>query len=193
MIQNKDDYLHYLNEDQKALGAYTKYPIFNDNIMIMLTDPCWKFQKLMRKLEYYTNCKKNIIWKPFIWYLRYKYQRMSILLGFSIPINIFDEGLCIGHYGSIIISRHAKIGKYCTVYPGINIGGDNASAQIGNNCYMGPGVKMFNSIKIGNNVKIGANSVVNKSFEENNIIIAGIPAKIINHINENYKVNAGKK
>jgi len=38
------------------------------------------------------------------------------------------------------------------------------------------------NIKLGNNVKVGANAVVNKTFDEDNIIIAGIPAIIVNHI-----------
>jgi serine O-acetyltransferase len=188
MIATKKEYYCYLKEDQKALGAYTRHPVFKDNIMILLTDPCWKFQKLLRKLEYYTNCKKKFIWKPFIYFLRLKFQKMSINLGLTIPINVFEEGLCIAHYGSIIISRHAKIGKYCTVNSCVNIGGNSSAAIIGDNCYLGPGVKIFNPIKIGNNVKIGANAVVNKDFDEDNIIIAGVPAKIVNHITSEYKV-----
>jgi serine O-acetyltransferase len=193
MITNKKEYIYYLKEDQKALGAYTKHPIFKDNIMVLLTDPCWKFQKILRKLEYWTNCKKNIFWKPYIFFLRWKFQRISIDLGLTIPINVFEEGLCIAHYGSIIISRHAKIGKYCTVNSCVNIGGNCSAAIIGDNCYLGPGVKIFNPIKIGNNVKIGANAVVNKSFEDNNIIIAGVPAKVVSHINMNYKVMGKNK
>lgn len=50
---------------------------------------------------------------------------------------------------------------------------------IGDNCYIGPGAKLFGDIRIGNNVAIGANSVVNKSFEDN-VTIAGVPAKIVN-------------
>ncbi|WP_346316611.1 DapH/DapD/GlmU-related protein [Chitinophaga sp. YIM B06452] len=182
MITSRKDYLFYLKEDQRALGAYTKYPIFADNIMILLTDPCWKFQKLMRKLEYWTNCKKHPVWKPYIWYLRKKYQRLSVNLGFSIPINVFEEGLCIVHYGSIIVSRHARIGKNCVIHSCVNIGGHGIAATIGDNCYLGPGAKIFNPITIGNNVKIGANSVVNKSFNEDNIVVAGVPAKIVNRI-----------
>ena len=188
MIKTKDEYLHYLKEDQKALGTYTKHPIFSNNIMVLLTDPCWKFQKLLRELEYWSNCKKNIIWRPYLYYLRWRFQKTSIKMGLTIPINVFEEGLCIKHYGSIIISRHAKTGKNCTINSCVNIGGEGSAAKIGDNCYLGPGVKIFNPIKIGNNVKIGANAVVNKSFEEDNIIIAGVPAKIVNHITKDYKV-----
>ena len=50
---------------------------------------------------------------------------------------------------------------------------------IGDNCFIGPGVKMFGNIKIGNNVAIGANSVVNKDVEDN-VTVVGVPAKIVN-------------
>lgn len=184
MISSKKDYLRYLRADQKAQGAYTKHPVFSDNIMILLTDPCWQFQKLMRKLEYWTNCKKHPVWKPYIYYLRKRFQRMSINLGFSIPINVFEEGLCIVHYGSIVVSRHAKIGKNCIIHSCTNIGGsaDRTAATIGDNCYIGPGVKIFNTIIIGNNVKMGANSVVNKSFPEGNVVVAGAPAGIVRYL-----------
>ncbi|MCL1632285.1 serine acetyltransferase [Sporolactobacillus sp. CPB3-1] len=181
MIKSKTDYLHYLKEDQKALGAFTKHPVFSDNMMILLTDPCWKFEKLMRKLEYWTNCKTRLIDKPYLWILRKKYQRLSIRLGFSIPINIFEEGLCIGHYGSVVVSRHAKVGRYCTIHSCVNIGGtpDKKSATIGDYCFIGPGAKLFNDITLADHIKIGANSVVNKSFHEKGVTIAGVPAKIV--------------
>ncbi|MFB9276305.1 serine O-acetyltransferase [Cohnella cellulosilytica] len=188
MITNKQDYMRYLEEDRRALGAYTKYPILQNNIMILLTDPCWKFQKLLRKLEYWTNCKCSAIWRPYIYYLRWRFQKNSLLLGVTIPLNVCEEGLCIAHYGSIVISRHAKIGKRCIIQSGVNIGGNGSAATIGDDCYLGPGCKIYNPITIGNNVKIGANAVVNKSFPEDNIVLAGIPAKIVNRIDEDYKV-----
>lgn len=62
-----------------------------------------------------------------------------------------------------------------------NNGREN-SPHIRDNCFLGPGAKLFGKINIGNNVKVGANSVVNKSFPCN-IIIAGVPTKIIKYIN----------
>ncbi|WP_260267260.1 serine O-acetyltransferase [Pediococcus parvulus] len=51
---------------------------------------------------------------------------------------------------------------------------------IGDNVYIGPGAKLFGKIHIGNNCAIGANAVVNKNVPDN-VTVAGIPAKIINH------------
>ena len=41
---------------------------------------------------------------------------------------------------------------------------------------------MFGRIEIADGIAIGANAVVNKSFLENNISIAGIPAKKIGNM-----------
>ena len=60
-----------------------------------------------------------------------------------------------------------------------NIGAYEGGAPvIGDNVYIGPGAKIFGDITIGNNVSIGANAVVNRSFPDN-VIIAGVPAKVI--------------
>ena len=48
--------------------------------------------------------------------------------------------------------------------------------------YIAPGAKIYGNIIIANNIAIGANAVVNKSFEEENILIAGNPAKKIKTI-----------
>lgn len=112
------------------------------------------------------------------WHIQHKIW--GILLGFSIPINVIEEGLCLYHYGYVVISRHAKIGKWCSIHSGVNIGQNwtaDDTPEIGDYCFISPGAKLFGRIKLGNRIVIGANAVVNRSFEEDNITIAGIPAK----------------
>lgn len=102
---------------------------------------------------------------------------------FSIPINCVGKGLCIAHIGQIIINPYASIGENCRIHVGVNIGADarisNAVPIIGNNVYIGAGAKIFGQIEIADGIAIGANAVVNKSFLEENISIAGVPAKKI--------------
>ncbi len=62
---------------------------------------------------------------------------------------------------------------------GTQAGTTDRAPSIGNNAYIGPGAKIFGPIYIADGIAIGANSVVNKSFNESNITIAGIPAKKI--------------
>ncbi|MCA0132691.1 serine O-acetyltransferase [Winogradskyella alexanderae] len=123
--------------------------------------------------------------KLYIAYLRYRYKKISIKLGFSIPINVFGPGLSIVHYGTIVVNKSTKVGANCRMHACVNIGasgGEAAAPQLGNNVYIAPGAKIFGKIKIPNNTAIGANAVVNKSFEKENTIIAGIPAKVIGSV-----------
>lgn len=78
----------------------------------------------------------------------------------------------------------AKIGANCNLHVCTNIGvaagATHKVPNLGNNIYIAPGVKIFGDVEIADNIAIGANAVVNKSFLEPNIAIAGGPAKKIN-------------
>lgn len=174
MIENKNDLKEYLIADRNALRITRNRPKF-------FGDEIWKFEICLRKLEYYTNVKKK---KILYLITKYRYHKLSVKCNFYIPVNVFDKGLSIGHIGPIIINDYAKIGKNCRVHVGVNIGATLNKPKdapiIGNNCYIGPGAKIYGKIKIGNNVAIGANAVVNKDFDDN-VMIAGIPAVVKNN------------
>lgn len=51
---------------------------------------------------------------------------------------------------------------------------------IGDNVWIGPGVKMFGKIALGDNMMLGAGAIVNKPFEEGNCTIAGNSAIRVN-------------
>ncbi|ADF37972.1 serine O-acetyltransferase [Priestia megaterium] len=175
MIKDKKDYYYYLQEDMKA------HNVSKWNIRMNYQNPTLRFQRLLRKLEYYKNCRKDFIGKIYFLILKFPFHRQSIDLGFTIPMNVFGPGLSIAHYGSIVINTNVKVGKNCRIHSATNIGeGKGKTPILGDNIYIAPGVKIFGGITIGNNVSIGANAVVNKSFPDN-VVIAGIPAKIISH------------
>ena len=75
------------------------------------------------------------------------------------------------------------------IHPYGCLGGSKAHRRfiIGDNVWIGPGAKIFGKIFIADNIAIGANSVVNRSFAEQNITIAGIPAKKIKDSGNPYK------
>lgn len=115
--------------------------------------------------------------------MEYKFKKLSISLGFSIPKNSFGPGLSIPHYGTIIVNSRAKIGKNCKIHAGVNIGasgGKPGAPTIGDNVYLGPGSKIYGEIVIASNIAIAANACVGSSFLEENIVIGGIPAKKLN-------------
>lgn len=187
MITSKDDMNRYIIADQKSLG---KYPVSRlQHIASILYTSIWKYELMLRKTEYYVNCKNGGVNK----YLNKLRVRRLIAygykLGFTIPVNVFGPGLCICHVGTIIVNDYARIGSNCRIHAGVNIGNsaplgeswvpDNTPV-IGNNVYIGPGAKIYGKIKIGNNVAIGANAVVNKDVPDN-VTVAGVPAKIISN------------
>jgi len=177
MIGSRRDYLDYLEADRIALSRSRSFKA-------LLTDEIWKFQRLMRRLEYLTNCRKNRILRLVT---AYRYRKQAMKLGYSIPINTFGPGLSIAHVGTLVVSKDARIGANCRIHVCVNIGtaaGKPACAPtLGDNCYIAPGAKLFGDIKIGPRTAIGANAVVNKSFPEGNATIGGIPAKIISDKN----------
>ena len=73
------------------------------------------------------------------------------------------------------------MGKNCIIIGSACIGGKGGStvAHIGDNCKLGMFSVVLGDIVIGNNCFIGAGAVVTKSFGEDNISLAGVPAKIV--------------
>lgn len=176
MINSYKDYSYYLETDKIALGISKNRPDF-------FGDEIWKFQRVLRKLEYYKNCKSGYLSKIIYYKTLIKYFKLSLKIGVEIPPNVFGPGLSIAHKGTIVINTFAKIGANCRIHTCVNIGTaagyESKAPIIGDNVYIAPGVKIFGEIIIANNIAIGANAVVNKSFTEPNINIAGIPAKKI--------------
>ena len=178
MIQSKKDLKEYLICDQYALYQEEK------NRPRLGRDEIWRFEILLRKTEYYQNNKKSILNKVLYLIYKFRYHRLSVKLGFSIPLNVFGKGLSIAHYGPIVVNSNAKIGDYCRIQECVTIGstgGSDKAPQIGDYVFIASGARLIGDICIGNNVAIGANAVVTKSFDKDHITLAGVPAKIISN------------
>jgi serine O-acetyltransferase len=173
MIGSREDYEYYMAADKLALEINKKMPA-------IVGDDVWKFERLMRKLEYHRNCKRSLIWRPYVLLLGYFYHRLSVRLGFSIPVNVFGPGLSIAHRGTIVVNPGAVVGENCRLHACVTIGTqaglDDKAPRIGHNAYIGPGARIFGGIRLADDIAIGANAVVNRSFEESGITIAGAPA-----------------
>lgn len=123
---------------------------------------------------------------------KYRFHKLSIKLGFSIPINVIGPGLSIAHYGTIVINRNTVIGKNLRIQEGVTIGatnGSSAAPTIGDNVFIGSGAKIIGNLTIANNIAVGAGSVVTKSFLEEGITIAGVPATKISNNNSHSNLN----
>lgn len=176
MISSKEAYYEYLKQDQLALGRQ------RDNRPRLLGDEIWKLERLLRRVEYYKNCKQGpagVILRKFY---SYRFHRLSVRLGMTLPVNVFGPGLSIAHYGTIVVHAGAKIGRNCRLQEGVTIGatgGSHEAAVIGNNCYFGSGAKVIGAVRIADDVAVGANAVVTKDILEAGTTWAGAPAKKI--------------
>jgi serine O-acetyltransferase len=175
MITDKATYRYYIERDLKAYHL-DKLSFYNYIWM-----DCLRFQRRLRKIEYLHNVhRNNLFCRIRLFFLEVINHQLAVRLGVSIPKNVFGAGLCIVHYGTIVVSPKAKIGQNCRIHPSTCIGEYNGAPTLGNNVYIGPGAKLFGNITIGNNVAIGANTVVNNNIP-NDVTVGGIPSKIISN------------
>lgn len=182
MIKSKEDLREYIASDNKwynpntlkdkVIGCIANYPAYSIK----------RYLCYLRKQEYYINTAKPKSFRGLlgIWFERKK-NRLGTKLGIEIGPNCFGKGVQIYH-GNIVVNLSARIGENCILHGGNCIGNNgktDISPIIGNNVDIGFGATLIGGIYIPDNTIIGANALVNRSFEEENRIIAGIPAKII--------------
>ena len=175
MITDKKSLQFYLDADRYALGMTSKSVLLSRN-------PVWRFERLMRKCEYLKNTKAP----KFIYALTLlRYERLSTKLGFSISLNCFGPGLRINHYGLLTVNSKARIGKWCDIHQGVNIGENgyvdadgsfvSQVPNVGDYVFIGLGAKLYGNINVGDSVRIAANAVVSCDVEKGHTI-AGYPS-----------------
>lgn len=170
IIKTKEDLSFFLDADKYALGYSNKrFPGFMDFN--------WRYERYLRKYEYYYN-NGNKFYK----YYAFRHKILGLILGFSIPKNVFDAGFRLNHHGCIIVNSMSKVGRWCDIHNCVNIGtncyidGNGNEIQcvpkIGDRCFIAPGVKIFGDVTIGSDVSISANSVINFDVKDNCIVVA---------------------
>lgn len=176
-INNKNDLRTFLEAESKRYGIKNiKIPIF----AISENQVLWKHIALLRKTEYYVNTGSRIV------SLLYRYRLRNIQRKYClrIPLNVFDCGLKIMHLGPVSASADARVGKHCTLhmYSALVAGGTNDYAPtLGDGIIVSIGAIILGNVILADNTVIGANALVNKSFTESDITIAGVPAKKISN------------
>ena len=107
-------------------------------------------------------------------------------------VQVGKNGYIIG-FSDFIISHGLKIGDNCAISWGCQfLDNDfhefdyegrktttNNEIVIGDNVWIGCKVSVYKGVKIANGCVIAANSVIKSSFTDENVLIAGNPAKII--------------
>ncbi len=113
----------------------------------------------------------------------------------SFPQKIIKKDIFFPYFASPCLYIQAfngiNVGKNLRVGPGVKlISADHSSDDynthikgppivIGDNCWIAANAVILRGVNLGNHVIVAAGSVVNKSFNEDNIVIAGVPARIV--------------
>lgn len=171
MISSKKELEFYLIADHIMNRGKQKQSLRDKFVGIFKPDWIMLYLRLMRKTDYYRSIG-NKRWLYYSW----RYNKLGIKLGFTISYKAFGYGLVIPHYGTIVVGEDNHIGNYAVLFTSTCINGKQRI--IGDGLYLSTGVKITSGENIGNNVSIAANSVVTKSFPNNNVLLAGMPAKV---------------
>jgi serine O-acetyltransferase len=108
----------------------------------------------------------------------------EVLTGIGIPAECeIGEGLYIGHFGGIILSRDCRIGHNCSIAQNVTLGtggaGESRGAPtIGNRVFIGTHSVIVGRISIGEDAMICAGSVVMRNVAPRAVVV-GNPARVV--------------
>lgn len=181
MIETRRDLSDYIQADRKAQGM--QHPLlakltFGENALIR------KYMTNLRMAEYWKSNSKKWYGKIMYAYYLLRHRRMCLKYGIYIGLNAVGKGFFIVHPGFVRIDSWVHIGENCTVLPMVLFGRahpiDGTEIFVGDNCYVGTGATILGPIRIGNNVTIAAGAVVTKDVPDN-VVVAGVPAKVVKY------------
>ena len=126
-----------------------------------------------------------------------KYRNLGVKIGENFtnigPVDFSSEPYLIEIGDDVRISMNVHFvthdGGMHVIRQYKNIPADSfGQIKVGNNVFIGMGSIIMPGVIIGNNVIIGAGSIVSKNIPDNSVA-CGVPAKVIETIDEYYKKN----
>jgi serine O-acetyltransferase len=173
MIRSKADLAEHLAGDLKERGLHTWRPQYR------ITRRTLYFQWLLRRCEYWENCRPDPIGRLVALVLRFRLHMLGERLGFTVPRHSIGPGLHLPHHGTITISNQAQIGSQCGIHQGVTIGERAGGAPtLGDRVFIGANACLLGPITIGSGASIGAGAVVVHDVDVGQSVV-GNPARPI--------------
>lgn len=176
-IQTKAELKEWLAYETRFYKNQGKYRLMN---LLLLGDNAIlrRHQILLRKTEYYINSGNRLLAKLY----KMRLFQFQIKHGVHVPPNTFGRGLRVMHLGEIHVNDKVRAGENCVLHVQTAIvdGGTTYKVpRLGNGVTVFIGTVICGDTYIADNVVIGANSVVSRSVYEENVTVAGSPARIV--------------
>jgi acetyltransferase-like isoleucine patch superfamily enzyme len=97
---------------------------------------------------------------------------------FAFSIGCYFQG-----YNGIIIGENTLLGPGTRILSANheieNIERKAPPIHIGKHCWLGANVIILPGVTLGDNTIVGAGAVVSRSYPEGNVVLAGVPAKVV--------------
>lgn len=155
---------------QAFLSAYIQYPGF-------------RFTYYLRKVAYYSARKRS--WGAFAYaYNRILLDHYRFKYGFDIsPTTSIGPGLYIGHFGGIVISPYALLGRNVNIAQGVTIGATSRGSRKGaptleDRVWVGAHAIIVGKITIGRDALIAPGAYVNFDVPSG-VVVLGNPGKVV--------------
>lgn len=113
------------------------------------------------------------------------YKAIGLITNVSIPPHVFDKGLLIMHLQNIVVSAKVEVGRDVCVFHNVTLGialghnNDGKCPRIGSGVTICTGAYIVGDVKLADGITVAANAVVTKTVNRENVVIGGIPVKII--------------
>ncbi|GAB4504237.1 MAG: hypothetical protein Fur0043_12300 [Anaerolineales bacterium] len=127
------------------------------------------------------------------WTLQEQYQKRLYARSLHIGANTL---ITSGHYfdvaGSFVLGDGSWVAGIGSQFWTHGAGAADRDIQIGRDCYLGSAVRFAPGSAVGDNTIVALGSVVTKKFTETQVMLGGVPAKILRE-NYDWRKEAGEE
>ena len=146
-------------------------------------DPGFRFTYHLRHVAHYAPRRRSTGLLPYLWH-RLQLHRCRFRFGFDIsPTTSIGPGLYMGHFGMMVISPFAVIGRNCNINQGVTIGATSRGSRLGaptlgDRVWVGANAVIVGKITIGSDALIAPGAFVNVDVPEKAVFL-GNPGKVV--------------
>ncbi len=148
-----------------------------------LEDPGFRFTYHLRHVAHYAPQRRSLRLVPYLWH-RLQLHRCRFRFGYDIsPTSALGAGLYIGHFGMLVISPLAVVGRNCNINQGVTIGATSRGSRLGaptlgDRVWVGANAVIVGKITIGSDALIAPGAFVNVDVPEYAVFL-GNPGKVV--------------